>query len=97
MMDPENDLPAEVRAALEAYHQMGQSKQTYFSLLQELDEKYRDGGAPSIAENLQLEKFLKVHDENVSAFNEAMQAVTEPAARELLLAKLTSDKNPGTH
>lgn len=96
-MDPENDLPAEVRAALEAYQQMGQSKKTYFSLLQELDEKYRHGGTPSIAENLQLEKFLKAHDKKVAAFNEAMQAVNNPDDRVLLLEKLGADKNPGTH
>lgn len=96
-MGQENDLPLEVRKALEAYQQMGQSKKTYFGLLQELDEKYKQGGGPSIAENLQLEKFLKAHDEKVAAFSEAMQAVTDPEAREMLLEKLVSDKKPGTH
>ncbi|HKK16448.1 MAG TPA: hypothetical protein VJ981_07050 [Gammaproteobacteria bacterium] len=97
MTGPDNDLPAEVRAALEAYQQMGQSKTTYFSLLQELDEKYKQGGEPSIAENLQLEKFLRSHDENVAAFSEAMQAVTDPEARELLLEKLSYGKISGSH
>ncbi len=97
MSSTEETLPDEVRLALEAYQQMGQSKASYFNLLQELDQKYKDGGEPSIAENLQLEKFLKAHDEKVVAFNEAMQAVTEPKAREQLLQKLTADKMPGMH
>lgn len=75
---------------------MGASKSAYFGLLQELDLKYRNGGSPGIAENLQLEKLLATHNEKVAAFNEAMQAVTDKKARELLLKKLTMDTStPG--
>ena len=97
MSDSSNKLPAEVREALEAYRLMGITKTDYFAYLQELDQKYRQGGAPTIAENLQLEKLLEAHDEKVSAFNTAMQAVTETEARELLLQKLSEQSKPGMH
>lgn len=88
MTETANALPPAAQYAWEAYQAMANSKAAYFSLLQELDQKYRAGGTPSIAENLQLEKLLAAHNEKVSAFNEAMQAVTDKEARELLLEKL---------
>lgn len=83
-------FPVEAQIAWEAYQAMSRSKVEYFSLLQELDQKYREGGTPSIAENLQLEKLLKAHDVKVTVFNDAMSNVTDRAAREILLKKLTS-------
>ena len=74
---------------------MGATKAEYFGFLQELDQKYRPGGSPSIAENLKLEKLLKSHDEKVRAFNTAMQAVTAEDAREILLKKLGELARPG--
>ena len=68
---------------------MSKSKQAYFSFLQEIDTRYKSGGAASIAETLQLEKLLGVHDKNVIAFNTAMSAVTDPEAR-MVLIKLMS-------
>lgn len=88
---PDNDLPKEAQAAWDAYREMSFSKAAYFSLLQELDQKYKEGGEPTIAENLQLEKLLKAHDEKVIAFNEAMKNVVDPYAREKLLDKLKTD------
>lgn len=88
-MADETPLPPEAQIAWEAYLAMSGSKTEYFGLLQELDQKYREGGAPSIAENLQLEKLLKAHDRKVAAFNDAMNNVTDKAAREMLLEKLT--------
>lgn len=90
MTETANVLPPAAQYAWEAYQAMGNSKAAYFSLLQELDQKYREGGTPSIVENLQLEKLLAAHNEKVAAFNAAMQAVTDKEARELLLKKLTS-------
>ena len=84
-------LPDEVERAWEAYQAMGNSKAAYFGLLQDLDQKYREGGTPTIAENLQLEKLLKAHDQKVTAFNESMSKVVSKDARELLLKKLTAD------
>jgi len=87
-----NDLlPKEAQKAWDAYQAMGLSKQSHFGFLQELDKKYKEGGSPSIAENLRLEELLKVHDAKVAAFNEAMQAIESKDSRELLLKKLTAD------
>ncbi len=82
-------LTEEARIAYRAFQDMSQSKQQYFGFLQELDSKYKTGGTPSIAENLQLEKLLEIHDRNVMAFNTAMSAVENPEAR-LQLIKLMS-------
>ena len=98
MTDTAFKLPQEAQCAWEAYQAMGSSKAAYFGLLQELDQKYRQGGSPSIAENLQLEKLLSIHNGKVTAFNQAMQAVTDRDARESLLKKLMSDpSSPGMH
>ena len=97
MINTTNKLPSSAQCAWEAYQGMGSSKAAYFGLLQELDRKYRAGGIPSIAENLQLEKLLAAHNEKVAAFNEAMQAVTDQETRELLLKKLTAAAAPGRH
>lgn len=90
------NLPKEVQYAWEAYQEMGVSKAAYFDLLQNLDLKYREGGTPTIAENLQLEKLLKVHDQKVTAFNESLSKVVNKDARELLLKKLSSDSGQGS-
>ena len=98
MSDTSEKLPPEAQVAWDAYQRMGQSKIEYFGLLQEIDQKYKQGGSPSIVENLQLEKLLAAHSEKVAAFNEAMQAVTDKTARELLLKRLMGDSAPpGMH
>ena len=91
-MSDEHDtsLPAEANEAWVAFRAMGETKQAYFTFLQELDQKYDSNEAPSIAENLKLEQLLKQHDEKVGAFNEAMAKVTDTSARQALLAKMTS-------
>jgi hypothetical protein len=97
-MSDDTRLPAEAQAAWDAYQIMGKSKAEYFGMLQEIDQKYKQGGSPTIAENLQLEQLLNTHSEKVAAFNEAMQAVTDKTARELLLKKLTASSSlPGMH
>ena len=97
-MPEDTKLPAAAQAAWDAYQVMGKSKIEYFGLLQEIDQKYKQGGSPSIAENLQLEKLLNTHSEKVAAFNEAMQAVSDKESRELLLKKLMGDASPpGMH
>lgn len=72
-----DELPEDARPAYEAYLAMSESKQAYFTYMVELDQKYKNGGEPTIAENLQLEQLLKAHDEKVTAFNEAMQAMKD--------------------
>ena len=80
-----DDLTEEAKIAYQAFQDMGKSKQSYFALLQEIDVKYKSGGAPSIAESLQLEKLLSIHDKNVVAFNTAMAAVKDVDARNALI------------
>ena len=82
-------LSKEAKIAYQAFQDMSKSKQAYFSFLQEIDSKYQSGGAPSIAENLQLEKLLGEHDKNVAAFNVAMSEVTDQESR-IALIKLMS-------
>ena len=81
----EHELTEEAKIAYQAFQDMGKSKQAYFCLLQEIDNKYKSGGAASIAENLQLEKLLGIHDKNVVAFNTAMAAVECIDARNALI------------
>lgn len=84
-----DDLTEEARIAYQAFQDMSKSKQAYFSLLQDIDTKYKEGGAPSIAENLQLEKLLGVHDKNVVAFNTAMAAVEDVESRNALISLMS--------
>ena len=68
---------------------MSTSKQAYFHFLQDIDMKYKQGGSASIAENLQLEKLLGVHDKNVIAFNTAMTVVENIEARHALIKMMS--------
>jgi transketolase len=79
------DLTVEAKIAYQAFKDMANSKQAYFVFLQDIDDKYKSGGATSIAENLQLEKLLSIHDKNVVAFNTAMAAVKDVDARNALI------------
>ena len=79
------ELTEEANIAYQAFQDMRKSKYAYFTFLQEIDVKYKTGGAPSIAENLQLEKLLGEHDKNVVAFNTAMAAVEGVDARNALI------------
>ncbi|MEE9551848.1 MAG: hypothetical protein V3V89_02280 [Gammaproteobacteria bacterium] len=83
--------------AWEAYQAMGKSKAEYFTFLQDIDQKYKQNGSPTIEENNRLEELLKVHDEKVSAFNDTMQSIEDTDARELLLKKLPADATLGAH
>ena len=81
-------LSPETEAAWQAYQAMCASKDDYFSLLQALDEKYKNGGEPGIAESLKLEQLLSAHDKKVKLFNQAMAAVTGPEAKRQLMELL---------
>lgn len=85
----ENACP-EAIAAWQAWQAMCTSKNDYFSLLQALDEKYKEGGSPGIAENLKLEQLLGEHDQKVKLFNQAMAAVTNTEAKQQLLKLFAS-------
>ena len=91
------DLSPETAAAWQAYRSMCSSKDDYFSLLQALDEKYKSGGEPGIAENLRLEKLLSEHDRKVKQFNQAVAAITDPGAKQQLveLLKVAAENKDG--
>lgn len=79
------DLGDNAKLAYQAFLDMSNSKDLHFACLQALDSRYKSGGAPSLAENLELEKLLANHDKNVLAFRTSMAAVTDDADRKRLL------------
>ena len=91
MSNSNNSLPPNAQIAWEAYLSMSETKTAYFSFLSQIDLKYKNGGSPTIAENLRLKKLLGIHNEAVATFNSAMQSVTDKDTREQLLNKLTGD------
>ncbi len=92
------DLPKEAQNVWLSYQAMSESKKTYFSLLQELDMKYKKRGSPTLAENQRLEELLKLHNENVAEFSNAMNAVEDKETRDALLQKMGAVHNAsGTH
>lgn len=78
-------LTEEASIAYHAYQEMCDSKDTYFTLLQEIDEKYKEGGQASSNETEELERLLSQHSKNVAAFNDAMSAVEDFEARNALI------------
>ena len=68
---------------------MSNSKAAHFGCLEVIETRYKSGGVPSIAENLELEKLLANHDKNVLAFKTAMDAVTD-SDEKLILIQLIS-------
>ena len=82
------NLSPEIAAAWHAYQSMSASKDDYFSLLQALDKKYKNGGEPSIAESLRLEQLLSEHDRKVKLFNQTIAAITSPDAKQQLMELL---------
>ena len=75
-MQPVDGLSEEAKIAYQAFLDMSDSKAAHFNCLKAIESIYESGGAPSIAENLELEKLLADHDKNVLAFKTAMAAVT---------------------
>ena len=84
-MQPEDHLSEAGKIAQQAFVDMSNSKRQHFDFLESLEAKYQSGGAPSLAENQELEKLLSIHDKNVAAFTAAMAAVTDPQEKQLLI------------
>lgn len=82
---PETQLTEEASIAYQAFQKMRESKQIYFSFLQDIDAKYKTGGKATESETEELGKLLAVHDKNVMAFNDAMNAVENFEARDALI------------
>ena len=76
MQDP-NEMSEAAQTAYQAFLDMKASKAAHFGCLEALESKYSVGGAPSLAENLELEKLLERHDRNVMAFQAALAAVDD--------------------
>ncbi len=79
------NLTEEASAAYQAFQAMRESKQTYFTFLQEIDVKYKEGGEASSNETEELSKLLASHSEKVAVFNDAMKAVEDFEARDALI------------
>jgi|GEM_PF-606470 len=84
-MQSVNDLSDAAKIAYQAFLDMSESKAAHFSYLQAIDTKYEAGGAPGIAENMELERLLADHDKNVLAFTTAMAAVTDADEKQSLI------------
>ncbi len=84
-MQSVDDLSEEAKIAYQAFLDMGNSKAAHFGCLEVIETKYKSGGVPSIAENLELEKLLANHDKNVLAFKTAMDAITDRDEKIILL------------
>lgn len=82
---PDSQLTAKASAACHAFQERRKSKQIYFEFLQEIEAKYKSGGEASAEETDDLTRLLAVHDKNVAAFNEAMNAVEDFDARNALI------------
>ena len=92
MPDPvEADLPVDARRAWQAYLAMRDSKEAYFSLLSEIEQKYRNWGKPTQEESGRLAELLQQHDAGVRAFTEAMATVTSETSRQALLQRLKAE------
>ena len=84
-MQSVDGLSEEAKIAYQAFLDMSDSKKAHFNCLKTIESKYKSGGVPSIAENLELEKLLADHDKNVLAFKTAMAAVTDSDENKTLI------------
>ena len=79
------DLSDAAKIAHQAFIDMSHSKTVHFDRLAAINAMYESGGAPSLAENLELEKLLGLHDMNVMAFKTAFAAVTDDGEKQVLI------------
>ena len=84
-MPSTDELSEAAKIAYQAFVDMSNSKVAHFDRLAEIDAMYETGGAPSLAESLELEKLLAHHDKNVLAFKTAFVAITDDAEKQQLL------------
>ena len=84
-MENTDDLSEAAKVAYRAFIDMKRSKDEHFNCLAAIENRYQAGGAPSLAENLELEKLLERHDRNVLAFRTAMAEVTDEAEKKALV------------
>ena len=70
-------LPDAALPAWQAYEAMLKTKDAHFTLLEELETKYRDGGRRTFAEGRRLEQLLAEHDAQVHAFRRSVSALQQ--------------------
>ncbi len=80
-----DDLSDAAKIAHRAFSDMRHSKTAHFDRLTAIDAMYESGGAPSLAENLELKKLLGLHDKNVMAFKAAFAAIAEDEEKQTLI------------
>ena len=88
----EADLPEAAWPSWDAFKAMEQSKRRYFSYLEELEHKYEDGGARTLAEQARLDGLLREHDRQVAEFGRAVKALgaEDPDAQKAFIAHMTA-------
>lgn len=84
-MQNADNLSEAAKIAYQAFLDMKRGKDEHFNCLAAIENKYQAGGAPSPAENRELEKLLERHDRNVLAFSTAMADVTDEAEKNALV------------
>ena len=84
-MQSADGLSEEAKIAYQAFLDMSNSKAAHLNCLKAIENKYKSGGVPGSAENLELEKLLASHDRNVMAFKSAMAAVTDDDEKNTLV------------
>jgi len=80
-----DDLSDAAKIAHQAFIDMSHSKAAHFDRLAAIDALYESGGAPSLAEKLELEKLLGLHDKNVMAFKTAFSGVSDDGEKQVLI------------
>ena len=80
-----DDLSDAAKIAHQAFIDMSHSKAAHFNRFAAIDALYESGGAPGLAENLELEKLLGLHDKNVMAFKTAFAAVSDDEEKQVLI------------
>jgi hypothetical protein len=80
-----DDLSDAAKIAHQAFTDMSHSKTAHFDRLAAIDALYESGGAPSLAEKLELEKLLGLHDKNVMAFKTAFAAIGDESEKQVLI------------
>jgi len=68
-----DSIPAAAAVAWRNYNAMDATKQRHFNYLRALERRYEKYGEPTDAEKRTLDRLLKEHDVQVSAFKAAMQ------------------------
>ncbi|MGF1528320.1 MAG: hypothetical protein ACFCBW_16200 [Candidatus Competibacterales bacterium] len=91
MTEPE--LPAVAQPTWTAYRAMGETKRRHFDLLRQLDDKYSQGGSPTLAEQARLATLLKAHDAQVETFKRRLAELRQrdPVAHGTLVQALAND------